>query len=267
MRDKIRQRFGGRLKAMVSGGAALNVDIGTYFTALGLPVLQGYGQTEASPVISANPPGKVKMETVGPPLKGVTVKIAEDGEILVAGELVMKGYWQAEEASAETVRDGWLHTGDIGEIDAEGYIKITDRKKDLIVLSGGDNVSPARVESFITLEPEIAQVMVYGDKRPHLVALIVPDEAFLKTWAKEARQGQCPAGRAGRRPGPARRGLRRCSTGSTQRLSNLEKVRRFKVLPEPFSVDNEMLTPTLKIRRHKIRATYGSDLEGLYGKK
>lgn len=265
VRDKIRQRFGGRLKAMVSGGAALNVEIGTYFTALGLPVLQGYGQTEASPVISANPPGKVKMETVGPPLKGVTVKIADDGEILVSGELVMKGYWQAEEATAETVRDGWLHTGDIGEIDQDGYIKITDRKKDLIVLSGGDNISPARVESFITLEPEVAQVMVYGDKRPHLVALVVPDEAFVTAWAKEAGKTGGLAELA--EDADLRDALSKVLDRVNQRLSNLEKVRRFKVLAEPFSVDNEMLTPTLKIRRHKIRATYGEALEGLYGKK
>jgi long-chain acyl-CoA synthetase len=184
VRAKVRQRFGGRLKAMVSGGAALNPEIGGFFAALGVPVLQGYGQTEAAPIISANPPGRVKMATVGPPLEGVEVRIAPDGEILVRGELVMKGYWRDEAATAEAIRDGWLHSGDIGEFDDDGYLKITDRKKDILVLSGGDNVSPARIEGLLTLEPEIAQAMVLGDKRPNLVALLVPDEEFLRDWAK-----------------------------------------------------------------------------------
>ncbi|HKY93653.1 MAG TPA: long-chain fatty acid--CoA ligase, partial [Kiloniellales bacterium] len=160
VRDKVRARFGGRLKALVSGGAALNPEIGNYFQALGLNLLQGYGQTESSPVVSCNRPGKIQLETVGPPVKGVAVKIAEDGEILVKGDLVMKGYWGDPEGTAKAVRDGWLYTGDIGEIDGEGRIRITDRKKDIVVLSGGDNVSPARVESLLTLEPEIEQAMV-----------------------------------------------------------------------------------------------------------
>src|SRR5690606_8434101 len=157
VRRKIRRRFGGRLKALVSGGAALNYDIGLFFTALGLRILQGYGQTEASPVVSVNPPGRIKLKTVGPPLKGVELRIAEDGEILVRGELVMKGYWRDPDATAKAIQDGWLHTGDIGEIDTDGYLRITDRKKDIIVLSGGDNLSPARVEGFLVLQPEIHQ--------------------------------------------------------------------------------------------------------------
>ena len=160
VRDKMRARFGGRLKAMVSGGAALNPDIGIFFLALGLRVLQGYGQTEAAPVVSVNPPGKIKMHTVGPPCVGVEVKIANDGEILVRGELVMQGYWRNEEASAAALEDGWLHTGDIGEFDEDGYIRITERKKDIIVLSGGDNVSPARIEGFLTLEAEILPLVL-----------------------------------------------------------------------------------------------------------
>ena len=151
---------------MVSGGAPLNYDVGLFFTALGVRILQGYGQTEAAPVVSCNPPGKVKLRTVGPPLAGVDVRIAEDGEILVRGELVMQGYWADDETTRDTVRDGWLHTGDIGVIDEDGYICITDRKKDIIVNSGGDNVSPQRVEGLLTLQPEIVQAMVYGDGRP-----------------------------------------------------------------------------------------------------
>ncbi len=262
VRDKVRERFGGRLKAMVSGGAALNPDIGIFFTALGLRVLQGYGQTEAAPVISANPPHRVKMDTVGPPLCGVEVRIAEDGEILVRGELVMQGYWHNEEATAAALEDGWLHTGDIGELDADGYIRITDRKKDIIVLSGGDNLSPARVEGFLTLEPEIAQAMVYGDKRPHLVALLVPDEEFVQAFA----------GRCGARPDLASlcedEALHAALAEVVERvnrvLSPIERVRRFIVAREPFTVENQMMTPTLKVRRHEIVVAYGEELDRLY---
>ncbi len=262
VRDKVRGRFGGRLKAMISGGAALNPDIGRFFTALGLRILQGYGQTEAAPIISANPPARIKMETVGPPLKGVEVKIAPDGEILVRGELLMKGYWRDEAASAQTLVDGWLHTGDIGEFDAEGYLKITDRKKDIIVLSGGDNVAPGRIESFFTLQPEIAQALVFGDKRPHLVALLVPEHDFLKSWAKE-NERNATLEDASEDPSflkalaPV---LERVNKG----LSNLEKVRRIAVAKEAFTTDNGLMTPTMKIRRHKIKELYGERLDGLY---
>ena len=262
VREKIRARFGGRLKGMVSGGAALNPDIGFYFTALGLPVLQGYGQTEAAPVVSANPPGKAKMRTVGPPLRGVEVRIAEDGEVLVRGELVMHGYWRNEEATAEAIKDGWLHTGDVGEIDADGYLSITDRKKDIIVLSGGDNVSPMRIEGLLTMESEIAQAMVLGDKRPHLVALLVPDPDFLKEWARAA--GKHPDLTALCEDPDLRGALGDVVERVNERLSNIERVRRFIVAAEPFTVDNEMMTPTLKIRRHKIKAVYGDRLEALF---
>ncbi len=265
VREKVRGRFGGRLKAMVSGGAALNTDIGEFFIALGLPVLQGYGQTEAAPVISANPPGRVKMHTVGPPLKGVEVRIAEDGEILVRGELVMKGYWRGEDWTAQVLRDGWLHTGDIGQLDEDGYLQITDRKKDIIVSSGGDNVSPARIEGFMTLEPEISQAMVYGDKRPYLVGVLVPDDEFLADWAKAAGK---PAELAQLRDDPE---LRKVLAAAIDRvngkLANMEKLRRFTIAREPFSTENEMMTPTLKIRRHKILEVYKDALEGLYAKK
>jgi len=169
VRDKIRARFGGRLKAMVSGGAALNPDIGIFFDALGLCVLQGYGQTEAAPVISANPPGRIKMHTVGPPLEGVEVRIAEDGEILVRGELLMDGYWRNEAASAEALKDGWLHTGDLATVDGEGYYRITGRLKDMII-RGGENVYPREIEEFLYTHPKIADVQVIG----------VPDERFVE---------------------------------------------------------------------------------------
>ncbi len=252
VRDKVRGRFGGRLKAFVSGGAALNPDIGWFFQALGLNLLQGYGQTESAPVVSANRPELIKMPSVGPAVKGVTVKIAEDGEILVRGELVMQGYWQDPEGTARAIQDGWLHTGDIGHLDEDGYIFITDRKKDILVLSGGDNVSPARVEGRLTLEPEIEQAMVYGDRKPNLVALIVPSRDF-------AQAHPDPAG--------AHEAMGKVLDRVNRELSVIEKVRRFALAPEPFSTENEMLTPTMKIRRHKIKAAYGALLEGLYERK
>ncbi len=263
VRAKMRKRFGGRLKAMVSGGAALNLEIGRFFTAMGLPILQGYGQTEAAPTISANPPRRVKMETVGPPLKGVEVRIAEDGEILVRGDLVMKGYWRAEDATAAAIRDGWLHTGDVGELDEDGYLKITDRKKDIIVFSGGDNVSPARIEGILTLEPEISQAMVYGDKRPHLVALLVPEEDFLKRWARTNGTGGTRLSELAGLP-ELHKAFAPVVERVNAKLSNLEKVRRYAISPEAFTVDNGLMTPTLKIRRHKIKAALGKMLEELY---
>ncbi|MDX1400716.1 MAG: long-chain fatty acid--CoA ligase, partial [Kiloniellales bacterium] len=262
VRNKVRKRFGGRLKAMISGGAALNPDIGRFFTALGLRILQGYGQTEAGPVVSANPPQRIKMDTVGPPLAGVEVTIAKDGEILVRGELLMSGYWRDEEATAETLKDGWLHTGDIGEIDEDGYLKITDRKKDIVVLSGGDNLAPSRVESFLTLQPEIAQAMVYGDKRPHLVALLVPEPDFLLHWAKQNGKGEAHD-QLMKDPDLAK-ALAPALDRVNRQLSNLEKVRRIAVADEAFSTDNGLMTPTMKIRRHKIKERYGERLESLY---
>src|SRR6266436_5293178 len=179
VRAKLRRRFGGRLKAMVSGGAPLNPEIGSFFVALGVRLLQGYGQTEAAPVIACNVPTRIKIDTVGPPLDGVRVKIAGDGEILVAGDNVMKGYWNDPEATARTLEDGWLKTGDVGLLDDDGYIRITDRKRDFIKTSGGETISPARVEGYLTLEPESAQAMVFGDRHPYLVAVVVPDTDFV----------------------------------------------------------------------------------------
>lgn len=265
VRNKVRARFGGRLKGLVSGGAALNPEIGYYFQSLGLNLLQGYGQTESSPVVSCNRPGKIKLESVGPPVKGVEVRIAEDGEILVKGALVMKGYWGDSEGTAKAVRDGWLYTGDIGEIDSEGRIYITDRKKDIVVLSGGDNVSPARVESLLTLEPEIEQAMVIGDKRPNLVGLIVPDRGFLDRFARANKK---PADLKVLAGDPALHdALKPVVDRVNKNLSVIEKVRRFAIAREPFTTENEMMTPTMKIRRHKIKAVYGAQLDALYERK
>ncbi len=262
VRDKVRARFGGRIKALVSGGAPLNYDVGLFFIALGLPLLQGYGQTESAPIISANRPSRNRIETVGPPLDGVEVRIAEDGEILVRGDLVMEGYWGDETATKAALRDGWLHTGDLGEIDEDGYLRITDRKKDIIVNSGGDNISPQRVEGILMLEPEIAQAMVYGDRRPHLVALIVPDPTFVETFA--LAHSCAPDCEALAQNAAFRGALSKAVERANRALSPIERVKRFAIAPEPFSIDRGELTPTLKARRHVLVARYGDQLEALY---
>jgi len=262
VRKKVAGRFGGRLKAMVSGGAPLNYDIGTFFKALDVPLLQGYGQTESAPIISCNLPHRNKIHTVGPKFVDVDLKIAEDGEILVKGELVMQGYWNMPDATAEAITDGWLHTGDIGEIDEDGYLMITDRKKDIIVNSGGDNIAPQRIEGFLTLQPEIAQAMVYGDRKPHLVALIVPDPDFMADWAKANGKPKDVAALA--EDEDFRSAIAAAIDRVNEDLSVIERVRRFIVVAEAFSIENEMMTPSMKIRRHVIKDRYGDALEALY---
>ncbi len=263
LRPKVQAKFGGRIKALVSGGAPLNPEIGVFFHALGLTLLQGYGQTESGPVISCNrPKAGLKMDTVGPPMKDTEVRIAEDGEILVRGELVMHGYWNNEAETARVLVDGWLHTGDVGHLDERGRIVITDRKKDLIVNDKGDNVSPQKVEGMLTLQPEIIQAMVVGDKRPHLVGLIVPDPEWLQEWCvKNDVKPDCTALCGD--PAVQRAIMAAVDRVNTE-LSVTEKVRRVCLTADAFTVDNEMLTPSMKIRRHKIRDVYGDRLDALY---
>jgi long-chain acyl-CoA synthetase len=223
VRAKVRARFGGRLKAAMSGGARLEPEVGRFFLALGLMIMQGYGQTEAGPVISANPPDAIRIDTVGRILEGVQLMLADDGEILVRGDLVMRGYWSLPEATAAAIRDGWLHTGDIGELD-NGYLRITDRKKDMIVLSGGENVSPAKVEGMLMAEPEISQAVVAGDGRSSLTALVVPADGHDDMSAAVA------------------------VSRVNMRLSVTERIRKHAVV-QPFTLENGLLTPTQKIRR------------------
>ena len=262
VRSKVGARFGGRLKAFVSGGAPLNYEIAVFFTALGVRLLQGYGQTESAPVVACNRPYRAKLDTVGPPLTDVEVRIAEDGEILVRGELVMSGYWNDEAASAATVKNGWLHTGDIGLIDADGYIKITDRKKDFIKNSGGDMVAPARIEGLLAMQAEIAQAMVYGDRRPHLVAVIVPHQEAIDAAAKAS--GAAPSLAALIDDKALRAAIDAAIARVNAQVQGHERVRRFILAREPFAIANEMMTPTLKIKRHKIREAYGAQLDALY---
>ena len=240
VRRKIKNQFGGKLKAFVSGGGALDQKIGEFLNSIGLPTLQGYGLTETSPVVSCNIPGKIKIETVGPPFKTNEVKIAEDGEILVKGENVMIGYLNMKKETDDIIKNGWLHTGDIGEITKEGNLKITDRKKEIIINLGGDNISPSKIENLLCLNEKIKQSFVYGDKKNYLVALVVSEsdenkkqiELYLENLNKS--------------------------------LSLIEKVKKFKLIKEEFTIENGMLTPTLKLKRKKILEKYKEDLEKLY---
>ena len=240
VRRKIKNQFGGKLKAFVSGGGALDKKIGEFLNSIGLSTLQGYGLTETSPVVSCNIPGKIKIETVGPPFKTNEVQIAEDGEILVKGENVMLGYWNMKKETDEILKDGWLHTGDIGQITQEGNLKITDRKKEIIVNLGGDNISPSKIENLLCLNDKIKQSFVYGDKKTYLVALIVCESEENK---KEIEFY-----------------LESLNTN----LSLVERVKKFKLIKEEFTIENGMLTPTLKLKRKKILEIYKQDLEKLY---
>ncbi len=241
VRKKIQKQFGGNLQAFVSGGGALDKNIGEFLNAIGLPTLQGYGLTETSPVVSCNLPGFIKVETVGPPFKTNQVKIANDGEILVKGENVMLGYWNKQKETNEIIEDGWLHTGDIGEIDSKGYLKITDRKKDIIVNLGGDNISPSKVENYFCNHEKIKQCLVYGDKKNYLVALIV-----VELNDKENST------------------IRSIVENLNKNLSIIEKIKKFKLIDEEFTIDNGLMTPTLKLKRKKIIEKYKQDLENLY---
>jgi long-chain acyl-CoA synthetase len=240
VRKKIRNQFGGNLQAFVSGGGALDQNIGEFLNAVGLPTLQGYGLTEASPVVSCNLPDLVKVESVGPPFRTNKVKIAEDGEILIKGENVMLGYWNLKDETEKVIRDGWLHTGDIGEFDHNNYLKITDRKKDIIVNLGGDNISPSKIENILCLNEFIEQSFVYGDKKNYLVALIVTkkeiDEEKIKLIIENINKS----------------------------LTLIEKIKKFVLIHKEFTIENGMLTPTLKLKRKEIIKNYKQQLENLY---
>ena len=242
VRKKIKKQFGGRLKAFVSGGGALDKEVGLFLNAIGLPTLQGYGLTETSPVVSCNPIKDIRVDTVGPPFKGNIVKIAEDGEILIKGENVMLGYWKNEEETNKVLKNGWLHTGDIGEFN-DNYLKITDRKKDIIITPGGDNISPVKIENDLVKINFIEQSLVYGDNKPYLVSLLVLSKEN-KDLSNEI--------------------VHEAIAKINKNLSNIEKIKKFIIIKEHFPIENGMLTPTLKLKRYKIIKKYKNELEKLY---
>tara|TARA_Y100001936_G_scaffold196468_1_gene196991 strand:- start:166 stop:1869 length:1704 start_codon:yes stop_codon:yes gene_type:complete len=243
VRSKVKKQFGGSLKTFVSGGGALDPEIGTFLNSIGLPTLQGYGLTETSPVVSCNPIEDIRIDTVGIPFRCNNVKIAEDGEILVKGENVMLGYWNKKSETDKVLVDGWLHTGDIGKF-INGYLKITDRKKDILITPGGDNISPVKVETALTNSNFIDQSLVYGDSKPYLVALLVLNSELNvneKDLSDEIDK-------------------------INKNLTKIEKIKKYFVIKEKFSIENGMMTPTLKLKRYKIISIYKNNFEELYKK-
>ena len=240
VRKKIQNQFGGNLQAFISGGGALDQNIGEFLNAVGLPTLQGYGLTEASPVVSCNLPDLVKVETVGPPFRSNQVKIADDGEILIKGENVMLGYWNQKEETEKVIKEGWLHTGDIGELDNNNYLKIIDRKKDIIVNLGGDNISPSKIENILCLDQAIKQSFVYGDKKNYLIAIIVCNKEIKKEKIKPVIEN------------------------INNKLATIEKIKKFILIHDEFTIENRMLTPTLKLKRKEIIKNYLKEIDILY---
>ena len=263
---KIRGRFGGKLRLLVSGGAPLSVEVGEFFDCLGLPIIEGYGMTEASPLISANPPADRRLGTVGKPVAGVTVRIADDGEIVVMGANIMKGYWQLPEATAETVIDGWLHTGDIGTIDEDGYLHITDRKKDIIVDAGGENIAPQRIESLLLGDELIEQIVVYGDRHAYLVAMVVPAREAVESWSESSGLPESDWDALVCSP-ILRKELQTRISARLAALNAHEQVRRICVRGEAFSIEDGLLTPTMKVKRRMVYERFRDDFEKLYESK
>ena len=242
VRKKIKNQFGGNLKTFISGGGALDKEVGSFLNAIGLPTLQGYGLTETSPVVSCNSIDDIRVETVGPPFKGNLVKIADDGEILVKGENVMLGYWNNEEETNKVLKNGWLYTGDIGEFDGE-FLKITDRKKDIIITPGGDNISPVKIENDLNKSDLIEQSLVYGDNKPYLVSLIVLNTKH-NNISEEKIQKEIEK--------------------INKNLPKIEKIKKYLIIKEQFTIENNMMTPTLKLKRYKIINNYKTELEKLF---
>ncbi len=261
--SKIQSKFGGHLRYFVSGGAALPPKVGEFFQALGITILEGYGLTETSPVTNVNRPEKVKFGSVGPVIDNVTVKINTDGEILFQGPNIMKGYWNDEEATREVIRDGWFHTGDIGELDEDGYLKITDRKKHIIVTSGGKNIAPLPIEQLIAENKYVDQVMVAGEKKPFLVALIVPNFSELESFADE-EQLSCSSKNDLIEQKQVRQIYESLLRNISRQLAAHEKVRKFHLMKEAFTIENGYMTPTLKLKRKSISNAFQKEIDALY---
>ena len=252
IRKKIKKKFGGQLQAFISGGAALNNQVGLFFQSLGINILQGYGQTECSPLISCNPMNSIKIDTVGPVIKGLEVKISQQKEILVKGNSVMKGYWKDQKSTNKVIVNGWLHTGDLGELDKDNYIKITGRINEMIVSSGGDNIAPVPIENLLLAYDEIEQVMVYGHNRPFLTAIIVPSENLINDVSKNILKDYSI--------------FQAIVNKVNKQLSQSKKIRKFLLTNKSFNIENNEMTPTLKIKRRIVSANYAEQLDKLYKK-
>ena len=272
---KIRHGVGGRLRYLVSGSAPLPGPIAEFFHGLGLPIIEGYGLTETAPILTVNPPHAPRVGTVGRAVTGVELRIAADGEILARGPNLMTGYYNKPDATADAIKDGWFHTGDIGSLDAEGYLSITDRKKDLLVTSGGKKIAPQPIEGVLKQSPLIAEAVVLGDRRKYAAALIVPEFAALERRLRDLGRPPGAAGAAGATlSGDERQELVRrpdvqalyqeIVDGLNRELSQFERIKRIAILPREFSIESGELTPSLKVRRKIVEAQWRDEIEGLY---
>jgi long-chain acyl-CoA synthetase len=262
--SKLRQKTGGRLRFFVSGGAPLGRELGDFFRGLGILIVEGYGQTESSPVIACNSPGSYKMGSVGKALSNVEIKLSEEGELLARGPSIMKGYWHLDEKTRDTIdSDGWLYTGDIAEIDLQHFITIVDRKKDLIILSNGKNIAPQRIETALMLDPYIEQVIILGEKRQYVSALIVPDFERLAEFVAKNRLQDLSVDALLKHPKVQAFYSARVNE-SLRMFSNYERVKHFVLMCEAFTQENGELTPTLKPKRKYISEKYHDIIHNLY---
>ena len=252
VRKKIQKKFGGNLKAFISGGAALNEQVGLFFQSLGINILQGYGQTECSPLISCNPIHNIKINSVGPVIKGIDIKLSKQNEILVKGNSLMKGYWKDKKNTNNTIIDGWLHTGDLGSIDEDGYLYISGRINEMIVNSGGENIAPVPIENLLMSYDEIEQALVSGHNRPFLISVLIPNETLLKANRSNVNKMKTD--------------FQNIINNVNKQLSQNKKIRKFILSDKLFSIENSQLTPTLKMKRRVIEAFYKDEIESLYKK-
>ena len=252
VRKKIQKKFGGNLKAFISGGAALNKQVGLFFQSLGINILQGYGQTECSPLISCNPIHNIKINSVGPIIKGIDIKLSKQNEILVKGNSLMKGYWKDKKNTNNTIIDGWLHTGDLGSIDEDGYLYISGRINEMIVNSGGENIAPVPIENLLMSYDEVEQALVCGHNRPFLISVLIPNETLLKANRSNVNKMKTD--------------FQNIINNVNKQLSQNKKIRKFILSDKLFSIENSQLTPTLKMKRRVIEAFYKDEIESLYKK-
>jgi long-chain acyl-CoA synthetase len=260
---KIRNNLGGRIRYLVSGSAPLPTAIAAFFQGLGLPIIEGYGLTETAPILTVNPPGAPRLGTVGRAITGVELRIAEDGEILARGPNIMRGYYNKPQATAEALKDGWFHTGDIGTIDADGYLAITDRKKDLLVTSGGKKIAPQPIEAILKRSPIVAEAVLLGDRRRHFAALIVPDFAALERRLQAL--GRPPASRTELITRPDVLALYQEIVDALNRdLAQFERIKKIAILPTEFSIESGELTPTMKVKRKVVEERWRDQIEALY---
>ncbi len=258
--EKIRNLFGGNLRVAVTGAAPINPDILRFFDAAGVLVLEGWGMTETSTAATIATPDDFKFGTIGKPLPGVDIKIAEDGEILVKGPNIFQGYYKNDEATSETLIDGWLHTGDIGEVDSDGYLKITGRKKDIIITAGGKNITPANLEAEIKQHPLVSQCVVVGDRRPYLVCVVTLDPEEAQKLASEKGLDASTL----HSNDEVRASIQAHLDQINQKFARVEQVKKFEILPQDLSQEGGELTPTMKIKRNVVADKYAGEIESLY---